>query len=284
MSRRSIAAAILIACLFSVAASHVAFGNTILYTGPFPGATVVYAPVLNADDQYVKESSLTDTAPLFGPPTVTGDSIDFNPTGFGAFASNGGVDVTDGQLVFKVQAKPTFAINTMNFSEAGITTLAGVGTNVTHTDVSAVGMINILADRRQYVEQCGQDSVEFGVYAADGDWKPRHVSSWLPMLGLGLSSLPWTGFQSINLNQAITNAGITFTKGATLISVDLDNGLHRSVRVGDACALIDKKDFGGVSITINPGPGGGPDGPEPTSLVLACLGLLGLVGIRRLSR
>jgi len=82
---------------------------------------------------------------LFGAPTVSGDSIDFNPTGFGAFASNGGLDITDGQLTFKVQAKPSFAINTMNFGEAGITTLTGVGTNVTHTDVSAVGMINILA-------------------------------------------------------------------------------------------------------------------------------------------
>ena len=103
------------------------------------------------------------------------------------------------------------------------------------------------------------------------------------MLGLGLSSLPWTGQQSVNLNQAITNAGIVFTKGATLISIDLDNGLIAQSELG-TLALIDKKDFGGVSITINPGEGGGPDTPEPTSVVLACLGFLGLVGIRRMGR
>jgi hypothetical protein len=242
---------------------------------------VVYAPVLSAADQYVKESSQTDTAPLFGPPTVTGNSIDFNPTGFGAFASNGGVDVTDGQLVFKVQAKPTFAISTMNFSEAGITTLAGVGTNVTHTDVGAVGMINILAIDGNTLNNVVKIplSLVFTPLTATGN---QGTFQLVADAGLGLSSLPWAGSQSVNLNQAITNAGITFTKGATLISVDLDNGLIAQSELG-TLALIDKKDFGGVSITINGG-GGGPDTPEPTSVVLACLGFWGLVGIRRMSR
>jgi hypothetical protein len=284
MSRRSITAAILFACLFSVAASHVAFGNTILYTGPFPGATVVYAPVLSAADQYVKESSLNPAhpAPLFGPPTVSGDSIDFNPTGFGAFASGaGGVDVNDGQLVFKIQAKPTFAINTMNFSEAGVTSLAGVGTNITHTDVSAVGTINILQIDGTNLNNAVKIPLNlvFTPLTATGN---KGTFQLVADAGLGLSGLPWTGFQSLNLDQAITNAGIKFTKGATLISVDLDNTLLAQSEAG-TLALIDKKDFGGVSITINPGPGGG-DLPEPASLVLACLGLLGMVGIRRMSR
>jgi hypothetical protein len=282
MSRRSYAIAILIAGLFSFAASQVALCNTILYTGPFPGNTVVYAPVLSAADQYVKESSLTDTAPLFGPPTVSGDSIDFNPTGFGAFASGGGVDVTDGQLVFKVQAKPTFAINTINFSEAGITTLAGVGTNVTHTDVGAVGVINILAIDGNTLNNAIKIPLNlvFSPLTATGN---QGTFQLVADAGLGLSSLPWTGQQSVNLNQAITNAGVVFTKGATLISVDLDNGLIAQSEAG-TFALIDKKDFGGVSITINPGPGGGPDTPEPGSVVLACLGFLGLAGMRKMGR
>jgi len=62
-----------------------------------------------------------------------------------------------------------------------------------------------------------------------------------------------------------------------LISIDLDNGLIAQSELG-TLALIDKKDFGGVSITINPGPGGQPDMPEPTSVVLACLGCLALLG------
>jgi hypothetical protein len=240
---------------------------------------VVYAPVLSPADQYVKEASLTDTAPLFGPPTVTGDSIGFNPTGFGAFAQNGSVDVTDGQLAFKVQAKPNFGIHTMNFSEAGITTLAGVGTNVTHTDVGAVGTINILSIDGNTLNNAIKIPLNlvFSPLTATGN---QGTFQLVADAGLGLSSLPWTGQQSVNLNQAITNAGVVFTKGATLISVDLDNGLIAQSELG-TLALIDKKDFGGVSITVNPGGGGGPDTPEPTSVVLACLGFLGLVGIRR---
>jgi hypothetical protein len=48
-------------------------------------------------------------------------------------------------------------------------------------------------------------------------------------------------------------------------------------------ALIDKKDFGGISIRVNvPGePGGGPEIPEPTTFVLVGLGMLGLAVVRR---
>ena len=57
-----------------------------------------------------------------------------------------------------------------------------------------------------------------------------------------------------------------------MIGVDLDNTLIAQSEAG-TLALIDKKDFGGVSITINV--------PEPTSLALAGMGLLGLLVARR---
>jgi hypothetical protein len=264
-----------------LAASHSAVGATINYANPAPGATVLYTDV--------SESSLTDPVPLFGAPSVAGDSIDFNPQGFGAFASNGGVDITDGQLLFKVTAKPTFAINAISFAEAGITTLTGLGSNVTHTDVSANGNLDIYE-----VDGVGINTVKVPIHllftpltaappALPGD--PPGTSGTFQLVadaGLGLSSLPWTGAQLINLNQILTNKGIQFTKGATKIGIDLDNGLIAQSELG-TLALIDKKDFGGVSITINP-PGGGPNGPEPTSLVLACLGFLGLAGARYINR
>ena len=68
---------------------------------------------------------------------------------------------------------------------------------------------------------------------------------------------------------------LVFTKGATLISVDLDNGLIAQSELG-TLALIDKKDFGGVSITINPGPGGGPDTSGADFVGSGLLGILGL--------
>jgi hypothetical protein len=234
----------------------------------------------------VSESSLTDPVPLFGPPSVAGDSIDFNPVGFGAFTAGGGVDITDGQLVFNVMAKPGFAITNINFAEAGITSLVGTGTNATHTDVSAEGSLNVYA-----VDGNSINTVRIPIHllfspltaappALPGD--PPGTSGTFQLVadaGLGLSSLPWTGSQFININQILTNLGIHFKDGATKMSVDLDNGLIAQSEAG-TLALIDKKDFGGLSITINQGSGGGPNGPEPTSFVLACLGFIGLAGAR----
>ena len=258
-----------------LAMSHSAAGATINYADPPMGATVIYSGV--------SESSVTDPVPLFGAPTVAGDSIDFNPTGFGAFASNGSVDLTDGQLGFTVTAKPSFAINTITFGEAGITTLAGLGSNLTHTDVSANGNLDIYE-----VDGVGISVQKVPIHllfspptaappALVGD--PLGSSGTFQLVadaGLGLSSLPWNGHQLIDLNQILTNRGIHFTLGVTKLAVDLDNGLIAQSELG-TLALIDKKDFGGVSITINQGGGGGPNGPEPTSFVLACLGFLGLV-------
>jgi hypothetical protein len=265
-----------------LAVAQYAAASTINYPNPPMGNTVVYTGV--------SESSLTDPGPLFGAPTVSGDSIDFNPVGFGAFAAGGGVDLTDGQLLFTVTAKPNFAINAISFAEAGITTLAGLGTNLTHTDVSANGNLDIYEiDGVPVSVQKVPIHLLFSPLTAappalPGD--PAGTSGTFQLVadaGLGLSSLPWSGNQLINLSQILTNRGIHFTRGATKIGIDLDNGLIAQSELG-TLALIDKKDFGGVSITINPGPGGGPDIPEPTSMVLTCLGFLGLVGARRLSR
>jgi hypothetical protein len=194
------------AVLFSLPMSSIAVGSTITYNGPFLGTTVVYGPVLNAFDQGVTESSLTDPVPLFGAPNVTGDSIDFNPTGFGAFGAGGGGDVTDGQLVFKVQAKPSFAIKNISFGEAGITTLAGVGTNVTHTDVSAVGNIDIYEVDGVLINKISIPlNLVFTPLTATGN---QGTFQLIADAGLGLTSLPWSGSQTLNLNQALTNLGI----------------------------------------------------------------------------
>ena len=52
-----------------------------------------------------EDSGADEPLPLFGAPTVTGNSIDFNPVGFDAGSSGGGSDITDSNLVFMVIAK-----------------------------------------------------------------------------------------------------------------------------------------------------------------------------------
>ena len=82
-------------------------------------------------------------ATFFGAPTVSGDSLDFDPVGFGASTTGGGVDVTDGNLAFMVKAKPGNAINNIQIAERGDTTLAGFGTDTTFTSVTMQGVLNI---------------------------------------------------------------------------------------------------------------------------------------------
>ena len=250
--------------------SHVAQCATINYPDPVPnGNTVFYTSV--------SETSLTDPVPLFGAPHVSGDSIDFNPAGFGAFAAGGGNDLTDGQLLFNVTAKQGFGIANINFAEAGITTLSGVGTDVTHTDVSATGRVDITE-----VDGAGINTISIPI---DLKFLPNADGTFelITDAGLGLSSLPWTGSQLVDIQGALVSHGIPFVKGATKISVDLDNGLIAQSELG-TLALIDKKDFGGLAVTVNMGSGGGPNGPEPTSLVLAALGFAGMTFGRRYFR
>jgi hypothetical protein len=70
--------------------------------GNFMGNTVMYTQVTE------DTNSPGDSPPLFGAPTVSGNSLDFNPVGFDANSTGGsGPDITDGQLLFGIMAKPT---------------------------------------------------------------------------------------------------------------------------------------------------------------------------------
>jgi hypothetical protein len=284
-------AAFFFIAMLSLAAAHAAMGATINYPDPPMGNTVLYTGV--------SETSITDALPLFGAPHVNGDSIGFNPTGFGAFAAGGLNDLTDGQIVFNVTAKAGHGIANISFSEAGTTSLTGLGTNATFTDVSATGELLIKA-----VDGVGISTIAVPIHllfspptSAPGDPVapndpnfppgnyPAGTSGTFRLVSDGqLSSLGWSGGETLNLSQVLTGYGVPFTLGATLISVDLDNGLIAQSEAG-TLAFIEKKDFGGLAVTVNtPGQGGGPNSPEPASLVLAGLGFVGLGFGRRFLR
>jgi hypothetical protein len=242
--------------------------------GPLMGNTVIY-------DHITEDTSdpVNHPLPLFGAPTVTGDSIDFNPIGFNAHASGaGGVDMVDSNLGFTVQAKQVInPIIKIQFSEAGDTTLSGFGSDATFTSVTADGIIDI-----HEVDGVGVNvlAVPFALtftpsggtfgLGTDGGGGPTYHTTW-------------TGGGLFDLNGALTAAHVPFTGGATKISIDMDNTLVALSQAGTR-SLIAKKDFGGVSVTINPLPGGGPDTPEPASLVLAMIGMVGVLAGRRMAR
>jgi hypothetical protein len=207
---------------------------------------------------------------LFGAPTVTGDSIDFNPVLFNALSQFGRpADSTDGQLTFHIQAHAGRAIRDFSLSESGITIVVGSGTDATYTDVSAAGNLRIL-------EVDGNPITAIDI-PIDLAFTPNADGTWeLGTDGLA-RSVVWNGDQSIDVAQALIDNGILFAIGATRVFVDVTNSFFAQSEGNGidqgTFAFIDKKDFGGLSITVNRGVGARV--PEPASMFAFLLVAMG---------
>ena len=253
---------------------------TIINYGSFDGTTVTYESVREA------ANSAGDTAPLFGEPTVIGiptpptypaspcilcaipgDTLDFDPTGFGASATGGGVDITDGNLRFIVKAKPLNSISNIQLTEFGDTTLIGaLGTAASSTFARVAGVANI-----QAVDGFGINSIQI-------PFSQTLASFNLP--GDAGSGIPWSGTVLVDLTTsnpivaaAFTAQGIVPTLGVTQASISFDNTLVATSEVG-TFTLIAKKDQLIIRTNV----------PEPVTGVLALFGLVAGVLVSRRSR
>jgi hypothetical protein len=253
------------------------------------GAQINYGTHMGTHVTYVdvtEDSGADEPLPLFGAPTVTGNSIDFNPVGFDAASTDGGSDITDSNLVFMVEAKSGSRLSSLVFSEAGDTTMAGSvtpGSMTTATAVFATGVLDI-----HEVDFVGINhiSVPFsltftpsgGTYflGTDGGGGPVFHTQWSGSVNLDIDAI-------LVANGFILPPGpIDPEGGATKISIDLDNTLVAVSQDGTS-SVISKKDFGGITIRTNvrTEPGGEPEIPEPAAFVLAGLAFLGLAAQRR---
>ena len=238
-------------------------GDSLCY-GDFMGDTVWYRMVTetaNTDD---------DTEPLFGMPTVSGNTLDFDPVGFGASASGaGGNDMTDGQLTFMVEAKQGNAIQNIKLQEAGDVTLSGFSPPEAFASVTTAVFIDI-----EQVDGAGIDPIKLQLSMPFG---PSGGDYFLSSDGGGgpLFNTIWMGMLFVNIQQELIDNNIPFNLGATKISVNLDNTLVAVSQAGTS-ALIAKKDADGIIITTNI--------PEPASCLLAMLGLAFGATLARRSR
>ncbi|MBN1855165.1 MAG: hypothetical protein JW829_20710 [Pirellulales bacterium] len=239
------------------------FAGPINY-GDYPGNTVMFLQVME------DANSFGDVPPLFGAPTVTGDSLDFSPVGFSASASGAnGVDITDGNLAFGIQASPMKFIDTILFTEAGDTTLAGMGTVATLTSVTCEVFIDILEVDGIPINQINlQKQLVFT--PSNGDFSLGADGGGGP-----LYQTAWHGSLMVDFTQELIDRGISFTYGATRAMLNLDNTLIALSENGTQ-SMIAKKDADGVTITVNI--------PEPATWVLAWISILATLWIRRLRR
>jgi len=224
-------------------------------------ASISYPPVGPLPPGYtftnIVESSVTDGVPLYGAPSPIVVGLGFTPTPtFSAASTNGGADITDGQLNFTVTAVPSAGgIPQINVSEGGLFTLLGPGTGATQVLAGAIIRATVVEINGVPVSPFSltpvSASVNYNVVTSPGmdqDWSLNltlNVASQLGLLGFGPNDR------------------------ATKADVVIDNSLVALSQLQTE-ARISKTDFD-ITIFV----------PEPGSISLLGLALCGLAAGRK---
>jgi hypothetical protein len=215
----------------------------------------------------LSEDSLTDPGalPLFGAPSVGGNSLDFNKISFAASANLGGIDLTHGSLTMGIEALGGTSIEQISLSEAGDYTLFGLGSAAALASVSAAVYLDIIE-----VDGVAIDPVKV---QANMVFSPSDGSFDIQADGPAVSAI-WNGALVIDVAAALQSEGIV--GDATAVTLTLSDMLAAASEPG-AAAFINKSDLDIAVLAV----------PEPATLALLGAGLLGLFLLgerRRLAR
>lgn len=224
---------------------------------PIPGHDVMFT--------VVNESSATNTPPLYGPPQnpAPDDTLSFNNmSGFEASSQDGNpsINFVDGLLNVTVDAKPGFAITSIDLSEFGDYSLGRLlnPTGTASVYPTSPGL-HVTITGVNYVPVSGQ-----GVQTAPITYTPTppYTFTGSDLVDTGT----WNGDGHLDLNRF----------DVTEVKISLDNQLYAASETGTS-ASISKK---GLEITI--GSGGVVFSPEPASF--ATFGLIAIFGALRRRR
>jgi hypothetical protein len=205
-------------------------------------------------------NNVADLNGLYGAPTVSVNTLDFNPTLFELDCSSSAtncdpsVSVAD-TLTFDIEANSGFFIEEILLTEAGDTLVNDFNQPTASAFTSLVGNVFVDVYELDSSPANGINGNAQMVFTP-GDTFNTAVD--------GNVSLIWTGELLLNIDDLIT--GSSQTGKATGVTISLENILTGFAE-NNAVAQIEKKDADGLAITVIPEPG--------TALLLA-LGLAGL--------
>jgi hypothetical protein len=241
-----------------------------------PALAVNYGDFTGTDVDYLQvtevASSAGDSTPLFGAPSVSGNSIDFDPVGFSASALNGTIDFTDANLKFMVVAHDFKAIKDVTFAEAGDTTLLGFGNDTTFSSVTTRIFIDVVEVDFQPINVVSLNNISIPFSPSGGTFGLGTDGGGGPLFNAG-----WSGQVTVDIQALLVSNNVPFVGGATKVNVNLDNSLSAISQAGNpgTSAFIAKKNANGLIIVVN-----NPI-PEPNAGLLALFGLGGLLIRRR---
>jgi hypothetical protein len=231
--------------LIAAAFSAGSVSGAVVNYGNFNGPNLMY---LN-----VTEDTRMNPPPLFGAPTLVGDSLVFQTSGFFSMSQAGGVDLTDGLLSTTIMSNdPLIGIHTISISEFGRWQFVN-GTPATQAFVGAtIGLRVVEVNGSSIAPVLFTPSMTFtngGMFLATG----------------GIEGDTWIGQLDFDLTAALASRQIAGF--ATKVVLDFDNVLA-TISEPNSIAFIDKKGvtIGTTTVII----------PEPSTLVLGGIGLMGL--------
>jgi hypothetical protein len=217
--------------------------------GDFVGSTVTY--------RMVTEDSGTDTVPpgMYGMPSVGGNTLNFNPVGFDSETSGPNADITDGQLLFMVESnnKETQAILNIKINEIGDTTLAGnvplgsLGTSSSIRMAAVVEIVEVDGVAITPITLSGMSAsplpVLMPVYTLLPSNSPTDGTWQLGVDGNGGPSFTsqWNGELFVDVQDALNKSGMSYTRGATRVTVNLNNVLAATSETGTSASVGKKR-------------------------------------------
>jgi hypothetical protein len=266
--RRALLSAAALVALASVAHADANYGNIV-------GPNIMYLNVQEKDTQFPGPNP----AQLFGPPSLAGDNLVFNPLGFAGSAQNNDFLVQDGLLSIDqiMTNSPLGNISKLTINEGGgFIVVGGANAAVARaTLIAAPVLVAQLNGVNGPVNVTVTPTYAFNHVEAGPVTVVQGANSLQFTSNGGVANGSWGITATYDIAAAVAAAGLpNGTRVTKLGTLALDNQLVRDTDP-NSFSYIDKKFFN-ITVTAI---------PEPSTILLGLMGGVGLVlGSRKMRR